>query len=337
MNFHPTDATQSASVDAPTARTVLVVDDEPAISRLLQRVLESQGHRVIVASDGREALDRVGEQPPDLVVLDVDLPQLNGFEVCRRLKATPATRLLPVLMLTGTSTPNARLTGWDLGADEFLTKPFQPLEVAARVRSLLRQKELVDALDSAEAVVFALARTIEAKSGYTHGHSGRVTDYALALAGRLGLGAAEADTLRRGAALHDIGKICIPDVILDKPGRLTDAEFDVVKRHPVEGVLMVEPLRSARDILPLIRWHHERLDGKGYPDGLTGDKLPLLPRILAVADVYDALASERPYRAAMPHARCRDVMTENAATGGLDPELVRLFLETMTGPIPTPS
>jgi putative two-component system response regulator len=316
----------------PRRRSILVVDDEPAITNLLRMVLEADGHRVVVAADGQGALDRVAEGRPDLVILDIDMPRVGGFEVCRRLKTAPETRLLPILVLTGTGAADARLRAWELGADEFLTKPFQAPEVAARCRSLLRQKELVDALDSAESVVFALARAIEAKSPYTHGHSGRVTRYALSLAERLGFGETEAAVLRRGAVLHDIGKISTPDAILDKPGRLTPEEFEVVKRHPAEGARIVEPLHSARDVLPLIRWHHERMDGKGYPDGLTGGAIPLPVRVLAVADVYDALASDRPYRPAMPHGRCREVMGKDADQGGLDPELVRAFFETIAGP-----
>jgi putative two-component system response regulator len=219
----------------------------------------------------------VAERRPD-VVLDIDMPRLGGFEVCRRLKRAPDTRLLPVLVLTGTGAADARLRAWELGADEFLTKPFRTLEVAARCRSLLRQKEMVDALDSVESVVLALARALEAKSPYTHGHSDRVTRYALALAGRLGLGGTEVEVLRRGAALHDIGKIRTPDAILDKPGLLTPGEYEAVKKHPAEGARIVEPLRSAQDVIPLIRWHHERLDGKGYPDGLTGGAIPLVVR-----------------------------------------------------------
>ena len=312
-----------------SGRLVLVVDDEPAISRLLRTVLEADGHQVVVAADGEQALDRVAEARPDLIILDLDMPQMGGFEVCRRLKAAPDTRLLPVLVLTGTGAADARLRAWELGADEFLSKPFQTLEVAARCRSLLRQKELVDALDSAESVVFALARAIEVKSPYTHGHTVRVTRFALALAGRLGFGEADLENLRRGAVLHDIGKISTPDAVLDKPGRLTPAEYEVVRRHPADGARIVEPLRSARGVVPLIRWHHERLDGTGYPDGLSGDAIPPLVRVLAVADVYDALASDRPYRPAMSHEECRAVMTADAAGGGLDPELVRVFFATV--------
>ena len=317
-------------------RLVLIVDDEPSIAQLLRRVLEADGHRVVVAADGNAALDQVSRCHPDLVVLDIDMPRLGGFEVCRRLKAAPATRLLPVLVLTGTGAADARVRAWELGADEFLTKPFHPLEVAARCRSLLRQKDLVDALDSAESVVFTLVRAIEAKSAYTYGHSTRVTGYALDLAGRVGLGESDRDLLRRGSALHDIGKISMPDAIIDKPGPLTAEEYEVIKRHPADGARIVEPLRSARDVIPLVRWHHERMDGAGYPDGLAGADIPPLVRMLAVADVYDALASDRPYRPAMPHERCRQVMAENAAGGGLDPELTRAFFEAVTGPALVP-
>jgi putative two-component system response regulator len=318
---------------AETRCLILVVDDEPAITNLLRRVLEADGHEVVVAADGQKALDRVAERHPDLVILDIDMPRVGGFEVCRRLKSAPGTRLLPVIVLTGTGATDNRLRAWELGANEFLTKPFQTLEVAARCRSLLRQKGLVDALDSAESVVFALARTIEAKSPYTHGHSDRVARYATALAERFGLGGPEIDVLHRGAILHDIGKISTPDAILDKPGPLTPGEYEVVKLHPAGGARIVEPLHSARDVIPLIRSHHERMDGGGYPDGLSGGAIPLPVRLLSVADVYDALASDRPYRAGMPHERCREVMTQSAAGGGLDPELVPVFFESFPHPV----
>jgi putative two-component system response regulator len=179
--------------------------------------------------------------------------------------------------------------------------------------------------DSAESVVFALARTVEATSRFTHGHSERVLAYSLALAEVCGVGAAEREVLRKGALLHDIGKISVPDVILDKPGALTGEELAVVKTHTTQGAHIVEPLHSVRDAVPLIRWHHERLDGKGYPDGLRGEEIGPLVRILSVCDVYDSLASDRPYRGAIPHGRCLEIMRENALGGGLDLELVALF------------
>jgi putative two-component system response regulator len=316
-----------------TRRSILVVDDEPAITQLLRAVLETDGHDVIVAADGQSALDQAAERPLDLVILDLDMPQVGGFEVCRRLRSAPQTRLLPVLVLTGTEAADTRRCAWELGANEFLTKPFQTVEVVARCRSLLRQKELVDALDSAESVLSSLARAIEAKSPYTHGHSGRVTGYALALGKQLGRSATEMDVLRRGGSIHDIGKISVPDAILDKPGRLTPEERAIVQRHPADGVRIVESLHSVRDVLPLIRWHHERMSGKGYPDGLIGEAIPLLVRVLAVGDVYDALTSHRPYRPSMSHERCREVMVEDAAQGGLDAELVQIFFETVTAPV----
>jgi len=306
---------------------ILVVDDDNTVAAMLEQLLTADGHRVTVARDGREALTLVAINRPDLIITDLDMPHLNGYELCRRIKQEPATRLLPVLMITGRDAEEARLQAWELGADDFLTKPFDTVAVRARCRSLLRVKRLVDELDSAEAVVFAFARAVEAKCRYTWGHSERVTSCALDLARQIGLPDAEKEVLRRGGLLHDIGKINMSDSILNKPGPLTAEEYDIVKQHPVQGVRIVEPLRSIRDTIPLIRWHHERLDGKGYPDGLFGGAIPLLVRILAVADVFDALSSERPYRPALPQNDCLRILRENAAGGGLDPDLVRCFCE----------
>jgi putative two-component system response regulator len=202
--------------------------------------------------------------------------------------------------------------------------------VVARARSLLRIKDLIDERDSAEAVVFAFARVVEAKSPYTHGHSERVAAYALTLAAEVSLPEDEWETLRKGALLHDIGKVSVPDAILDKPASLTPAEFDIMKQHTVQGARIAEPLRSVRDAVPLIRWHHERLDGRGYPDGLMGGSIPLLVRILSVADVYDSLSSARPYRGAIAHPQCVEILQRDAAGGGLDQELVNAFCKTVT-------
>ena len=313
------------AVSESSARQILVVDDDENVAKLLGRVLGAQGHMVRRAADGLEALALAATIAPDLILLDLDMPRLSGFEVCRAFKSDPRTRLVPIVIITGRSAAEGRLRAWELGADDFLTKPFQVADVAARCKALLRVKDLVDELDSAQAVMFALARTVEAKSRYTQGHTERVTGYAVALAARLGLPEGERELLRRGASLHDIGKIAIPDAILDKPGKLTAEEYEIVKRHPADGVRIVEPLKSIRDTIPLIRWHHERMDGRGYPDGLFGGAIPFLVRVLSVADVYDALASERPYRPAMRHEECRKVMVKDAAGGGLDPELVGVF------------
>jgi putative two-component system response regulator len=303
---------------------ILIVDDDPTISAFLAELLRSDGHQVQVATNGNAALKEIALQPPDLVLLDLGLPGLGGLEVCRRLKADVVTRLIPILVLTGADPTDSRIGAWEAGADEYLTKPARARDVIARTRSLIRLKAAMDELDSAQASLNAFARAVEAKCPTTLGHTERVTELAVELGCQLGLAAADRETLRRGALLHDIGKISIPDVILNKPDRLTPEEFAVIKRHPMEGVRIVEPLRSLQSTLPLIRWHHERLNGTGYPDGLTGERIPVLARLLAVADVYDALVSERPYRPAMDAAKCMRVMRADAAAGGLDPELVEL-------------
>jgi putative two-component system response regulator len=326
-----------ASADG-SPRRILVVDDNSSISGLLHQLLTGEGYEVRTASDGVEALACVASYKPDLLLLDLSMPRLNGDEVCKRLKSDPATRLTQVIMVTAQGQTRNRVDAWEYGADEFLTKPFQLIEVTARCRSLLRIKQLLEERESTESVVFALARTVEAKSPYTLGHAERVTSYALLLAADLGLAHEQRELLRKGALLHDIGKLSVPDVILDKPGPLTAAEFTVVKGHADYGAHIIEPLLSLRDTVPLIRWHHERLDGGGYPDGLAGEAIPQLVRILSVADFYDSLATARPYRAALPRDECLAIMHDNAQNGGLDPELVVEFAELIhAGPLHSPT
>ncbi len=303
---------------------VLVVEGDGALAQLLRPVLATDGQEVASASS-LAVLPRLPGPLPDLIVLDLDTPGTDIDAFCRQLKRHPATRLIPVIIVTTETPAEAKLRAWELGADDFLTKPFHAFEAVARCRSMLRVKALLDELDSAEAVVFAFARAIEVKSPYTQGHAERVATYALSLAQAVGLPEDRWETLRNGALLHDIGKISIPDAVLDKPSSLTREEFEIVKLHTVQGARIVEPLRSIRDAVPLIRWHHERLDGAGYPDGLSGTQIPLLVRILAVADVYDSLASRRPYRSAIPHDLCLELLHLNALGGGIDPDLVRVF------------
>jgi putative two-component system response regulator len=309
--------------------TILVVDDEPSTTRLLERILLDEGHQVIIAHDGREAMEIAQCAGPDLVLLDLGLPGLDGHEVCRRLKQNPHTRWIPVVVITGQDDARAKLACWEIGADDFLLKPFQRAEIVVRCRSLLRVKQLIGELDSAEAVVFAFARAVEARSSYTHGHSERVQEYALLLAEQANLSKGEVEMLRMGALLHDIGKISLPDTILNKPGPLTHDEHLVVQQHTLQGMHIVEPLRSIRHAIPLIRSHHERCDGRGYPDGLTGEKIPAVVRVLSIADVFDAISSPRPYRPALSHARCLDLLRKEARQGAFDPLLVEIFCEMM--------
>jgi putative two-component system response regulator len=304
---------------------ILVVEDHATNAAMLEGLLSGQGYQVSRAADGLQALAHLAENPPDLIFLDLDLPRMNGFDVCHWVKQNPETRLIPIIIVTGQDPFEARMRAWDLGADEFISKPIQCMELLARCRSLLRLKRLTDELETAEAVMLAFAQMVEAKSPFTNQHSMRVSEMSVLLADHIGLCEQDRELLRKGALLHDIGKISIPDVILNKPGKLTTAEYDRIKEHTIEGYEIVKKLRSLKVILPLIRWHHERMDGQGYPDGLTGDQIPVLVRILAVADVYDSLASMRPYRAAIPLEACMNILRANAAGGGLDSVLVEQF------------
>ncbi len=314
-----------------TTYHIVVADDDPDSSRLFQQILSAEGHDVHLAADGIEALALIATCKPDLILLDLDMPGLDGHEVCRRVKQDPATHLIPIIIVTADDAFDSKLRAWERGADDFLRKPLHCVELVARCRSLLRVKSLIDELDTAEAVVFALARAVEAKSAYTQGHTERVTLYALALADEVGLAAEGRETLRKGSLLHDIGKISLPDAILDKPGPLSADEYEVVKQHPAQGARIIEQLRSLRETVPLIRWHHERPDGRGYPDGLRGDDIPRLIRILSIADVYDSLASRRPYRGPIAPAVCLTMLHDSAREGGLDPDLVDSFCVLMSG------
>ena len=295
----------------PRRSRVLVADDTESIRALYHKLLASDGHEVIAVADGIAALAAVHETHPDVVLLDVTMPRLDGLEVCRRLKADPATRLTPVVLVTGLSDLQDRLKGIEAGADEFLSKPVHPTELRARVGSLTRMKHLLDALDSAEAAFMTLALTIEARDPTTSGHCERLARHAVALGKALGLGETDLQSLHRGGYLHDVGKVGIPDAVLLKPGPLTPAEFALMQKHPEIGDSLCAPLQSLRMVRPIIRCHHERLDGSGYPQGLRGDEVPLLAQIVGIADVYDALTSHRPYRPALaPEAAARHLVQE---------------------------
>jgi putative two-component system response regulator len=276
-------------------------------------------------------LEAVQHWSPDVVLLDVGMPGIDGIEVCRRLKSDPATRLTPVVLVTGLSDVSDRIKGIEAGAADFLSKPVHPHELRARVASLSRMKQLTDALDSAEAAFMALALTIEARDPMTNGHCERLASHAVALGRALGVSSEDLDALHRGGYLHDLGKVGVPDSVLLKPGRLTDAEFEVMKRHPEIGDALCAPLQSLRNVRPIIRSHHERLDGSGYPDGLQDDEVPLLAQIVGIVDVYDALTSHRPYREALSRdAAVRHLMDE-AQQGKFARAHVEAFFDTLCG------
>lgn len=312
--------------------TVLVADDTESIRTLFVQLLASDGYRVVSASDGDEALAVAKQHRPDLFLLDVRMPGPDGLEVCRRLKAATETRLTPVILITGLADSSDRIEGIEAGADDFLTKPVNPHELRARVRALWRMKQLIDELDSAEAAFMTLALTIEARDPSTNGHCERLAHYAVKLGTALGLKGDDLDALHRGGYLHDVGKVGVPDAVLLKPGRLTAEEFDIMRRHPLIGDTLCAPLQSLRRVRPIIKHHHERLDGSGYPDRLTGEDIPLLARIVAVVDVYDALTTDRPYRAALTHAVAVSELKGGVGSGLYDPRCVEAFLDMTAAP-----
>lgn len=302
--------------------TVLIADDNAGIRDLLEEMLRRHGYRVLVATDGNEALGLLERQPVDLALLDVMMPRLSGFAVCRKAKARPQTRLTPIVLVTGLGRVEDRIRGIEAGADDFLNKPLHKEELLARVRSLVRLKHHTDELECAESVLCTLAESIEAKDPYTEGHCGRLSRYSVALATRLGLPEDQRIALRRGGRVHDIGKVAVPDEILLKPGPLDADERRVMQSHTVIGERICRPLKSFRNVLPIIRSHHERLDGSGYPDHLKGEQIPLTARILQTADIYDALITDRPYRKALSQQQALATLHEEVARGWWDGRLV---------------
>lgn len=308
---------------------MLVVDDAPTGRELLKEVLLSEGYEVVLAGDGKEALAIVREDPPDCILCDLVMPGLDGYEVCKRIKSDDHTRLIPFIVVTGLGDLDDKITAIDAGADDYLTKPFNDIEVLARVRSLVRFKRLNDDLENASNVVFALARAIEAKDSYTEGHGERVSTLATSLAEWVELGPESVDAVKKGGVLHDIGKIGCPDAILNKPGPLTPDEFKVICNHPEHGWQICRHLKSLQHVLPTIRWHHEKLDGTGYPDGLGENDIPIEVRIMSIADIYDALSTARSYKPAFPPETCFRILTEEAGRGWWDKELVKAFVDMM--------
>jgi putative two-component system response regulator len=309
---------------------ILVADDSAANRDLLQEMLEQEGYPVICAEDGEQALEVVGSQPVSLVLLDVMMPKRSGFSTCRAIKSVSETRLIPVVLVTGLSNVEDRIQGIECGADDFLNKPVNREELLARVRSLLRLKQYTDELENAETVLFSLALSIEGKDPYTGGHCERLSKYSVALAGRVGLSELEKVALRRAGIVHDIGKVAVPDQILLKPGPLTPEERKIVELHPVVGERICTPLKSFRDVLPIIRHHHEKLDGSGYPDGLRDAQIPITARVTTVVDIYDSLTTDRPYRRALPPDEALRLMHQEAQRGWWDTGLLAEF-EALVG------
>jgi putative two-component system response regulator len=307
------------------AGRILVVDDDPNIRILLERLLTEQGYTVRSVADGPSALHEIRAVPPDLIVLDFVLPEMDGFTVCRRVKEDPATRLTPVILVSGAHEPDIRVQGLEAGADDFLTKPFDTRELLTRSRALVRLKRYTDDLDPAASIVTTLGVLIETRDGYMEGHCHRMANYATALGRAIGLSAEEVLALHRGGFLHDIGMLAIPESVVRKPGTLEPHEFDLVKSHTLTGDSLCANLRSLQSVRPIIRHHHERLDGSGYPDGLRGDAIPMVAQVMGLVDVYDAITTRRPYQRTQSDAEALDVLHGQARRGWRRDDLVSEF------------
>jgi putative two-component system response regulator len=312
-------------VAVPAPAHILIVDNDDVSARFLYRWLTREGHTVTVETNAAGALQASRTCQPDLILLDL-VVQGHGFHVCWQLKNDPATRLIPIVIVSSESDRADRLRGLDAGADDFLIKPFDPAELRARISSLVRLKRYTDELESAEAIILGLGATIEARDPCTQGHCQRLAKYATSLGESLALDRDALSALERGAFLHDIGKIAVPDRVLLKHGSLDADETLVMREHPLVGDALCAGLRSLRSVRPIVRHHHERLDGSGYPDGLRSGSVPLLAQIVAVVDVYDALTSERPYRAPIRRDLAFEVLADEAAKGWRDTELVNAFV-----------
>jgi len=312
-----------------SAPLVLVVDDGEMNRALIEAYLGDLDCRLRTAEDGPAALAAIEAESPDLVLLDVQMPGMDGYEVCRRIKARPRGRLLPVVMITALDHPKDRVLALESGADDFMSKPVDRIELVARVRSALRLKALYDNLDSADQVIFSLAAAVEAKDAYTERHTHRVAETARRVGEKMGLSERALDALYRGGIIHDIGKIGVPDAVLLKPGPLDARELATMRMHPIIGESIVRPLRSGASLLPIIRHHHEHFDGGGYPDGLARRAIPHLARIVAVCDAYDALVTDRPYRRAKSVDEAMAILNDGAGHQW-DPEAVEVLTSEMS-------
>ena len=317
------------STDSGYCPTILILDHVVVNRRLLQGMLKAEHYRILEAGRPEEALALLEREKVDLVILDLMMPGLGGPEFCRVVKADRRTQFVPILMLTNVQGVENEVAGINSGADEFLTKPLHSTVVRTRIRSMLRSKAAIDSLEEAEAILFALAQAIEQRDKYTGGHCERLAWYSVSLGMALSLPRPQLLALHRGGFLHDIGKVAVPDAILYKPGRLDENEWVLMRAHTVKGEEICRPMKSLAPVLPVIRSHHERWDGNGYPDGLRGDHIPLVARILQVADIYDALTTARPYKPAYSPAEAQAMLDDEVARGWRDSNLVGIFKQLL--------
>lgn len=308
---------------------ILLVDDEDAHLRLEKDILSGVQYNVTEARDGETALQLLREQSFDVVLLDKNMPIMDGDEVCRRIRKELGLELLPIIMVTAQSSREDFLKSMQSGANDFIRKPYNPLELSARTQNFARFKELTDKLESAETLLFTLARMVEARDGDTGNHCSRLSYMGTVFGKRLGLGDKDIEALRLGGVLHDLGKLGIPDCILLKPGSLNDDEWVMMRQHTVIGDQLLSSLKTMQAVRPIVRHHHERWDGGGYPDGLAAKDIPLIARVFQLLDIYDALAFARPYKPALPMEKIIHIFEEENAKGWRDPELARIFIDIL--------
>ena len=306
---------------------VLAVDDDATNLLVIEKMLTPHSCKVRKAISGQEALDMVWNELPDVILLDVMMPGMSGFEVCKKLKTSESTRLVPIIIITALQEKEDRIKGIQAGCDDFISKPIDRLELLARVHALGQVKRLNDDLDHAESVVLSLARAVEAKDLTTGDHCDRLIRLSRAFGTYLELEESDIDTLERASILHDVGKIGVPDSILLKPGKLTEDEWEIMRQHPILGEEICHPLRSLSDVCPIIRHHHEKFNGTGYPDGLLGPSIPYLARVFQIMDAYDAMTTDRPYKKAFSVEKTVEIIRDETSKGYWDPDVVANFIE----------
>ena len=308
---------------------ILIVDDNKVNVEVLRHQLKPYQYNLEVSYDGEDALAKIASSPPDIILLDLMMPKISGFEICRSIKQNKDTQFIPVIVITALQELDDKLKAIELGADDFLVKPYNKLELTTRIKSLLHMKSLHDDLDTSESILISLAEALEAKDFYTRGHSDRVAQIVILIGKTMGLPERDLDFMRKGSLLHDIGKIGIKETILLKPGKLTEEEMAHIRSHPSRGYDICAPLKSLEPCLAIIRSHHERIDGEGYPDGLKGEEIPLSAKITAVADAYDAMTTDRPYRKGMNKETALKIFENEMESGQWDPAVVKIMLDVM--------
>jgi putative two-component system response regulator len=313
----------------PKKQSILIVDDNTTNVELLCAQLKPYGYELKIAYDGDEALKKIEQNPPDLILLDLMMPRVSGYEVCQKIKQDKKTQLIPVIVVTALKEISDKIKAIEMGADDFLMKPFNKLELITRIKSLLKLKELYDNVERSEDIIFTLAEMLEAKDIYTRGHSERVARYSVALAQAIGLPESEQEMIRRGALLHDIGKIGVRESVLNKPDKLSMEELAHVRSHPARGCEICKSLKSLHYALPIIRHHHERIDGMGYPDGIGIKELSIGARIVSIVDSYDAMTSNRPYRKGIPPMEALKIFEREMNMGQWDPKLLEQWIQLM--------